>query len=333
MGNLDPGFRTDRISLARLNLRIGCKCQHCVESVRFRVYTAFVKRNLSRKTLEKTTSRTTAKGSSDSTQSAQASEKFDAEQCWRALAARVRKLELELEIAKQDRVPSRKTQEPKEYRIRRLRRKPGPKTVSDAELDKRRDEIVRFLESFWPELEPLCSEVPKLKTLKRAFKAFASGPEAVTPWGPKVGQFPVGIIDNDKRAASRLLDSLSEVEAFLSEHQGRFAGNPRQLANALAGCPDIGFWASLKRCQNRPFQVGIHDRAMRSYIRRKHPRLYERLEAGISSPELASYWRGFRTKDRIMAGITAAHLERFWKAGTPLSSVRDIEKSLPAPSA
>ena len=31
MGDLDPGFRKDRISLARVNLRVLCNCRVCVE--------------------------------------------------------------------------------------------------------------------------------------------------------------------------------------------------------------------------------------------------------------------------------------------------------------
>lgn len=146
--------------------------------------------------------------------------------------------------------------------------------MPDFELANRRDELVLLFEMNWPELEPLCTPKPNFKKLRQAFEAFANPGSCPTPWGTHVRTLPPGTTGNHSAAANRLLLSktFSQLQVFLTEEQKRFAANPRQLANAMAGCPDLSFWTSLKRCQQIRFGFGIHDRAMRSYIRREHPR-------------------------------------------------------------
>jgi hypothetical protein len=124
---------------------------------------------------------------------------------------------------------------------------------------------------------------------------------------------------NHSGAANRLLrpDTFSQLQVFLTKEQRRFASNPRQLANAMAGRPDLSFWTSLKRCQQIRFGFGIHDRAMRSYIRREHPRLYEKLSGSSGLVELVPFWRKYRTNDQNISGLTADKLLALWNRTIP----------------
>jgi hypothetical protein len=241
--------------------------------------------------------------------------KFDACHSQGELEKRVKKLE--------DWVASQigqKSVSPRTYRedrIVRLGKKRGPKTISGAELDSRRDELVRFLESNWPELQSLCGPEPKPEELKRALVTFR---RPLRKNDDPIARARLGTVDDHRAAAHRLLKNFSQLEIFLKKRQDRFAGDPRQIANAVAGCPNMGFWTSLKRCQQQPFQVGIHPRAMRAYIQRKHPRLFTKLSERPSQPELATFWHRYRTKDKVLVGLKAYDLERFWKEGTARSN-------------
>ncbi|MBS1798190.1 MAG: hypothetical protein JSS95_00025 [Acidobacteria bacterium] len=254
------------------------------------------------------------KSQNNSTYSVHSGNKFDARQSWRKLEARVRRLEGKI---------ARLEADPYEgllnVQVGKPVQKRGPKSISDSELAKRRDELVQFFEMNWPELEPLCAPTPKFKGLKQAFEAFANPGSRPTPWGTPVQSLPFGFVGNHSAAAKRLLlpKTFSELQVFLAKEQRRFASNPRQLANALAGCPDLGFWASLKRCQRIQVGFGIDHRAMRSYIRREHPRLYQKLSASSNLAELANFLRKYRTKDLNIGGLTADHLLILWKAGMP----------------
>ena len=264
---------------------------------------------------KKSTKRVARKASKKSTPSAQKAKQFDAEQSWRALEARISRLE-SLIVS----LNAKGLEETPHIRVGgKFLKKRGPKTIPDYQLADRRDELIAFFESNWPELEPLCTPSPDFDALKQAFQAFANPGQSKTPWGTEVAFVAPGIMGNHSPAAIRLLmpQTFSQLEAFLTKQQKRFAANPRQLANALAGCPDLTFWTSLKRCQQLPFRFGIDQRAMKAYIRRNHPRLYKTLSERPSIPELAAFCHRYRTKDDYVAGLKAETLERFWDAGTP----------------
>jgi hypothetical protein len=260
----------------------------------------------------KITSRTARKSGNNSTYSAQNRQKFDVQQSLRALEMRVKHLETVIGIPDVDQFGDFLS-----IQIGKPVMKRGPKGMSDFELANRRDELVLFFEMNWPELEPLCTLKPNFKKLEQAFKAFANPGSCPTPWGTQVRPLPPRTMGNHTAAANRLLlpKTFAQLQAFLTAEQRRFASNPRQLANAMAGCPDLCFWTSLNRCQQIQFGFGIHDRAMRSYIRRRHPRLHEKLSVASGLVELAPFWRKYRTKDKNISGLTADKLLALWKAG------------------
>lgn len=250
---------------------------------------------------------------SNSTYSARNTENFDAQQFLRRLETRVQRLEAAVAELHADPFEGYES-----IQIGKATGKRGPKSISDFELADRRDELILFLEMNWPELEPLCTPKPDFKRLKQAFKAFANPGSCPTPWGTQVRPLPPRTMGNHSAAAERLLlpKTFSQLQVFLTKQERRFAANPRQLANAMAGCPDLTFWTSLKRCQRIQFRFGIHDRAMRSYIRRMHPRLYDKMSESSGLVELAAFRRKYRTKDLNISGLTAAQLLALWKAGT-----------------
>lgn len=254
---------------------------------------------------KETTKRAEFQASKNSTQNSQTSDKFDAERSWRDLERRVRNIEDRM--ANQLEEEYRFALHVEKDRMAKLPKKRGPKTISDGELDSRLNVLDQFLESQWPELAPLCGPKPNLRALREALIGFAQ----------PIASARVGTVDDHRAAAQRLLDNFDQLTELLTNHQDRFAGDPRQIANAIAGCPEIRFWTSLKRCQQRPVRVGIHPRAIKSYIQRKHPTLHKKLLENPSTPELAAFWHRQRTKDPILIGLKASDLERLWKMGIP----------------
>jgi hypothetical protein len=260
----------------------------------------------------KITSRTARKSQNNSTHNPQNRKNFDVQQSLRALEARVRHLETVIEKLDIDPFENALS-----IQIGKPAQKRGPKGMPDFELANRRDELILFFEMNWPELEPLGTPKPDFKGLKQAFEAFADPGFCPTPWGTQVRPLPPGTVGNHTAAAKRLLLSktFSELRVFLTNQQRRFAANPRQLANAMAGCPELSFWTSLKRSQQIPFRFGINDRAMKSYIRRVHPRLYERISESSGLVEVATFWRKYRGKDQNISGLTADKLMALWEGG------------------
>lgn len=225
-------------------------------------------------------------GKVDSTQTAHSGRQFDATRSIRELEDRVARLErlFENAVAPIDDTAGVPSEEQK---------RPGPKPIHAQMLRSDRDALVRMLENYWPELEPLCSPKPRPKSLRAVLEAI---PSHQTGWyGP---------------AAKQLLKHFDVFVKFLSTD--RFRRDPRQIAAAFAGVPSVGTWRSLKLCQAVPSNDPIGNRAIKSYIRRKHLELYQRLSADYSLPNFASALRKYRTKDRKLAALGAPYLYRSW---------------------
>jgi hypothetical protein len=171
----------------------------------------------------------------------------------------------------------------------------GPKPKHDGMMIRDRDQLVQMLEYYWPEIEPLTRH-PNSGALKSVLTAIRK------QTGSRYEQ-----------PAMHLLRQLPELIKFLLTD--RFRRDPRQIANALAGVPLIGIWRSLKVCQANPCNIPIGDRALRTYICRKHPQLYRTLIANDSLPHFASALRDYRTSDAKMRSFTPLSLYHSWKAG------------------
>ncbi len=177
-------------------------------------------------------------------------------------------------------------------------KRPGPKPVPIWSLIPERDSLVEMLEAYWPELEFLCRPSPNEQELESALHAIAKA---------QAGHY--------SHPAKKLIGHLPELVDFLSSD--RFRGNPRQIANAFAGFPKIGIWRSLKQCQSRPCNRPIGQRAIKSYISRKHPNLYRELIADYSLPNFARALRAYRSQDRKLDPFRADYLYLCWQSCKP----------------
>jgi hypothetical protein len=171
--------------------------------------------------------------------------------------------------------------------------RPGPKPKHSSLLLHDRDAILQMLESYWPEIEPHCCPKPTPDLLKGVLTAIRKR-----------------AFDRHRLPASELLKHFQELVTFLSS--GRFRSDPRQIANAMAGFPAIGFWRSLKLCQASPSALPIGERAIRAYIRRKHRELFGNLEAELSVSNFADALTSYKSKDPHLAPYGAEYLLQSW---------------------
>jgi hypothetical protein len=155
-----------------------------------------------------------------------------------------------------------------------------------------RDLLVMTLEEHWPELEPLCIAPLKGKALAAALKAIAI----------RGGQHGI--------CAQHLLQNFDTLILFLKS--SRFRNDPRQIANALAGAPSIGFWRSLRLGQTQPCQQRIGMRALKGYIRRKHYRLFAMLQQRDDELHFVNAKKRYRTKDPVIRDMFAQAIYHVW---------------------
>lgn len=244
--------------------------------------------------------RTAKAASSISTQNAQPTRKFDARRVIAQLEQRVAQLEKALEnsVGAIDHLAQGiPTKEPK---------KPGPKPIHFQALLADRDTLVQMFENYWPEFEPLCCPKAKPKSLLRVLEAISA---------LKMSSYT--------HAAQHLTKHFDTFLEFLASN--RFRRDPRQIANALAGVPQVGLWRSLKLGQSRPSNYPIGQRAVKAYLKRKHPVLYRRLAADQDILNFVSALRGYRTKDRWLGGLKAGYLHMCWRQAMPNYRALSIE--------
>jgi hypothetical protein len=177
------------------------------------------------------------------------------------------------------------------------KKRPGPKRRYSGMLFLDRDQLIQMLESYWPEIEGLCGPSTNETGLKRVLSAVSKQLQ---------GRY--------HEPAIHLKQNIPALIKFLSSD--RFRSDPRQIANALAGVPSITTWRSLKLCQASRSDLPIGDRAIRAYLRRKHPELHGRLMADQSLTNFASALRSYRTNDAALKACTARSLYQSWKQCT-----------------
>jgi hypothetical protein len=177
----------------------------------------------------------------------------------------------------------------------------GPKSKHRGEDFMRfRDCMVDMLESYWPEIEPSCVPVVRAAALRDVLKAIAQ----------TVGS-------QHRICIERLLRNFRVLVEFLGTD--RFRGDPRQVANALAGVPEIGYWRSLRLGQAEPCRGRIGQRALKAYIRRRHPTLYDKLEEEIELVHFANVWRTYRSKDANLRIYHAKAILHAWMVAEPIT--------------
>jgi hypothetical protein len=137
--------------------------------------------------------------------------------------------------------------------------KRGPKPQpSDDELLVRRYKLIWFLEQHWPELLKVLTKRNNEASIRARLESFTD-----SRFGPHVHH------------ARYLIDRLPFLVDFIRSRD--YTGDPRQIANALAGVPENAWPTSLKKCRAVPPQEAIGVRALRDYLRRNFPSVHAKL--------------------------------------------------------
>jgi hypothetical protein len=221
--------------------------------------------------------------------------KFDAATMYTALERRVAALESQIAQPQAEGWDDgADTVRPTEEKVKR-----GPKSKFRSEdFTLWRDLLVDMLESHWPEIEPHCVPVVKAAGFRIALKAIAQ----------KGGS-------QHQHCANHLLRNSETLLKFVGK--SRFRGDPRQIANALAGVPKLGFWRSLKLGQAEPCRELIGQRALKAYIRRKHRGLYDELEEKIDLVHFINVWRAYRKQDDNIRDYYPRAIHHAWIVAKP----------------
>lgn len=237
---------------------------------------------------------------SNSTQTVLPPQELDAATEIKALKAEIRALKgriarLEARSADQDQVPESLRPTTEQPPVKR-----GPRPKHSLWMYRDRDRFVQFLQQHWPEIEPLCGPKPNMHAWRMLLEAF-----------------PIHSFGHEGATAERLLDRVGFIEEFLTNKRmrERFHNDPRVLAGALAGVPGVGLWRSLKLCPPSSCKFLVRERAMRSYIQRKHPTLHEALLAGMNLPQLIAWMKEYRTRDKVLRCVPPSVLIGDWNNG------------------
>jgi hypothetical protein len=104
---------------------------------------------------------------------------------------------------------------------------------------------------------------------------------------------------------------------FIRSHD--YAGDPRQIANALAGVPENAWSTSLKKCRAVPPQEAIGVRALRDYLRRNFPSVHAKLLNATTVEAVTEAMATTRTVDR----------EFLWMRDNPEFTLFVLKQGLP----
>jgi hypothetical protein len=184
----------------------------------------------------------------------------------------------------------------------------GPSPAHRKDIFLFRDQLVMLIEWFWPEILQACALPLDEKFLLQVLSAIK--------------------LNVPCEASAHLVTHIDKLIKFLNArsrkppHTRRFCNDPRQLANATAGEPLIGFWTSMRKCElkaNR-CESAIGQRAIRSYIERKHRPLALLLRE-VKPGDILGYRAALKDYDlrdsHIVLCRKPTNLQRAWEAGLP----------------
>jgi hypothetical protein len=159
--------------------------------------------------------------------------------------------------------------------------KRGPKPrLRESELLRRRDSLIYWLEDNWPELS-------------RAIRKAKNGEQlipALRRMRPLSTQYEQPPFCCDWKQHWPLLWE------FVSKSK-RYFNNPRNIANALAGIPELSWKRSFDVCSNHPSHLEIQARAVLDYLRRNVPERLKAIRAVNGDVEQIQQILQTRTKD------------------------------------
>ena len=100
----------------------------------------------------------------------------------------------------------------------------------------------------------------------------------------------------------------------------RYRDNPRNLAAAMAGLPELSWKRSFDKCSPQAVpEVGMQVRAYREYVRRKFPDRFAALLKAQSTEEIEAILKGSRSRDRILNHLrdNPSKVQNWLEAGKP----------------
>ena len=139
--------------------------------------------------------------------------------------------------------------------------KPGAKErIEDEVLFKYRDGLTLWLEAYWPWMEGRLYRASNAEEVGRILEAVSEEPHLRRDWQKRLLPNPAALFDfiSDERFRKTKLPRATVKDALtlpLDDDRRKRAANQfpaRQIANAMAGVPDIGWRRSLDRCSAKP---------------------------------------------------------------------------------
>jgi hypothetical protein len=161
------------------------------------------------------------------------------------------------------------------------RRKGRRPKLAQEEVLKRHKSLTTWIESSWPELSV---------ALRKARNADGALSAMLRARGN--GSYPF-----QPPFYHRLEQHKDDLWSFLQS--GRYHGNPRTLAGAMAGLPELSWKRSLDICSRHPYQGGMQIQAYWDYFRRKFPDKLQELMAATNSLQVRLILNRSRTKDPV----------------------------------
>jgi hypothetical protein len=133
-----------------------------------------------------------------------------------------------------------------------------PPLVPRDQLAWRRDELINFIEVRWPDLLRHMKRPKSIDDLLEAIKNASPGAQTNWPY-------------------LHLKENVGKLWKFLSSD--RYTGEPRQIAYAMAGVPDMEWRSSLNACTKCPSRLPIALPAFKDHIHRHNRALLRSLVA------------------------------------------------------
>ena len=161
-----------------------------------------------------------------------------------------------------------------------------PSGVPPEQLEVRTESLVFWLEDNWPEISRGLNVAQNEQQVAEVLK---SGRQNSHTFYPPFVKAP-------ERFAS---------ECWKFIHSKRYHQNPRNLAAAMAGLPEISVRTSFNRCHK--YAANCHPvgyRAYREHLRRKFHDRFRKLTAAASTEEVVTILRGSKSKDAVLRHLS-----------------------------
>ncbi len=175
--------------------------------------------------------------------------------------------------------------------------------LESAVVLERRGQLAYWIEQDWPQLS---QELRRAKNADNALAAI-NGTKRRFP-----RLFMPPFHNNTEEFAEQLWEFLKSPY---------YRGNPRNLAGAMAGLPELSWKRSLDICTKHPKTNPLQPQAWRDHLRRKFPLRWKELRNVKTPQELKTVFLRTQTKDPTYVYLKEHHEEAFKWLCTDLPSV------------